>query len=115
MASRKFRSAELTEKVKDASWLEKVLLDIKEVFSEPEQLLLQTIFSQNHAEETLNLENKSLLPLNQELNMKRILERGIDNYVTMNSFNRNRVLYVRNSHHSVLFHIIVRQVPMSVP
>lgn len=86
-------STELVERLKNPQWKQETVKQREDIFQSGEAILHATIFSANHEDESLNISGDALVSLNQEVIMERAVTLNLDNYVAMNSFNKNRVLY----------------------
>jgi len=86
-------STELVERLKNPQWRQEVTKSADATFESGEAALRATVFSANHEDESLNISLDALVALNQEVIMERAVMLNLDNYVAMNSFNKNRVLY----------------------
>lgn len=86
-------SVELAERLKNPQWIEKTMKELDEVFSEPARLLKETVMSANHVDSEFNVGEGNVEEIKHDVTMQRTQGRGMDNFVTSNSFCKNRVLY----------------------
>ena len=79
--------------MKNGQWSQEITKICDSTFAPGESLLRSTVLSANHVEESLNVSFDSLVLLNQEVIMERAVTLNLDNFIALNSFNENRVLY----------------------
>lgn len=86
-------STELADKLQNSDWIDKTLKELDEVFAEPTELLNATIMSANHENDEFDVGEDELQLIRHEVLMMRTQGRGMDNFITSNSFCKNRVLF----------------------
>jgi hypothetical protein len=86
-------SPELVEKLKNPLWAKELMDDMDHFFAEPYALLKSTVMSANHEEEDHNVEEHDVKPMNMQVILERAAKRGLDTFVAMNNFCKNRLLY----------------------
>lgn len=86
-------SKELAARLQNPNWVEKTMQELKEAFSEPTELLRSTIMSSNHENEEFDIAEDQLQLIKHDVSMVRTQGRGMDNFITSNSFCKNRALF----------------------
>lgn len=86
-------SKDLAERLKNPQWVEKTMQELDEAFGDASKLLAQTVMSSNHDNEEFDVGEDQVELIRHDVSMRRSQGRGMDNFITSNSFCKNRILF----------------------